>query len=231
MKSFLPNILRKVPFVKTAPTKSGEPIPLHISKMTIQHVKWWHSNVQPVIDERSDRADRHWNWILIAAASTVSGKFLARKPVGVTVGIEKGEHFIPVVLIQLIGKFPYFINHKKKSVFVWYLSVAPDDALLNLTEVSIDANRIPKRMGSIALDIAVTYSANHFRKGRTSLHASIEGGEKLLNWYASRGMNIYPENEKLHFGFRRLFLPSDGRYCYFTEQGASKELNEFNPLR
>lgn len=72
---------------------------------------------------------------------------------------------------------------------------------------------------------------NNYRKGRTTLHASDEGGEKLLSWYRSRGMKIFPENERLHFGFRRIFIPSDGRYCYFNEEGAIVEIKEFDPFR
>lgn len=93
-------------------------VPIHVSRMTLQHVRWWNSHIQPVIDKDPSRADRFWNWILIAATSIISGRFLARKPRGYTIGIESKGFFIPCALIQLIGKFPYFIDQEKKSVFV-----------------------------------------------------------------------------------------------------------------
>lgn len=229
--SFLPFFRKKIPFVKEAPTKSGVTVPIHVSKMKLEHVRWWHSKIQPTIDEDSSRADRYWNWILIAASSTLSGKVLAKKPVGLTVGIQVDGLFVPCVMMQLIGKFPYFLNQNKKSVFIWYLSVAPDDALLSLKELNLKPDTLPKNLGSITLDIAVTYSENHRRKGRTCLHASKEGGEELLSWYQSKGMKIFPETEKLHLGLRRLFVPSDGRYCYFDENGALKEIMEFDAYR
>lgn len=230
-KSFLPIFRKKIPYVKVAPTKSGDSISIHVSKMTLDHVMWWHSKIQPVIDDMPSRSDKYWNWILIAATSNLSGKFLARKPVGFTIGMEIGDLFVPCAMIQLIGKFPYFIDRLKKSVFVWYLAVAPDDALLSLEKVSLNRNQLPKRLGSISLDIATTYAMNHNRKGRTSLHAAKEGGAELLSWYSSQGMKILPDKEKLHFGFRRIFIPSDGRYCYFDEEGAIKEIKEFDPYR
>lgn len=229
--SFLPAFLKKIPFAKVAPTKSGGMIQIHISKMTLQHARWWNSNIQPVIDKESLRADRHWNWILITATSMISGRFLARKPKGYTIGIESNGFFVPCALIQLIGKFPYLIDGKKKSVFVWFLSVAPEQALVSLEDVKLKAEELPKRLGSISLDIAVVEAYNRRLKGRTCLHAVEEGGDKLLNWYSKQGMSIYPKEEKLHFGFRRLLIPSDGRYCYFTEEAALKEKLNLDPYR
>lgn len=230
-KYLLPYFLKKIRFVKQAPCKNGELVPIHISRMTLQHVRWWHSTIQPVIDNMPDRADRNWNWILIAASSTFFGRFLFRRPSGITIGINVDRHFVPIALMQIVGKFPYFIDRKKKSVFIWYLAVAPFQALSKINEVEIDVDRLPKRLGSIALDTAVVYSMNHLREGRTSLHAAEEGGDKLLQWYVSRGMEIYPEDKKLHVGLRRLIFPSDGRYCYFTEAGAIEEIKEFSSLR
>jgi hypothetical protein len=230
-KLSLPFRKKKIKMVDKAPNKNGDLIPIVVSELTIEHAKWWHSQIQPIIDDNSDRADQYWNWILISASSNIAGKFFSKKPAGYTVGFELDGNFIPCGMIQLIGKFPYLINRKKKSVFVWFLTVAPFKALTSLKNVNISADKIPKRIGSILLDISVTHSFNIRNQGRTSLHAAIEGGEKLLNWYSSRGMDIYPEDENLHFGIRRLIKPSDGRYCYFTEKGALTEIKEFDPYR
>lgn len=222
---------KRVPMVDKAPNKKGVLVPIVVSKTTIDHAKWWHSHIQPIIDNESTRADQYWNWIIIHASSNIADRISPKKPDGYTVGIDIDGKFIPLGLIQLVGNFPYLINRKKKSVFVWFLTVAPYEAIAALKDVNIEENKIPKRIGSILLDIAVTHSFNISNKGRTSLHASDEGGKKLLDWYISRGMEIYPEDKKLHFGFRRLIVPSDGRYCYFTEDGAVKEIEELNSYR
>ena len=217
--------------VNKAPDKEGDLIPIVISEMTIQHAKWWQSQIQPVIDDNPDRADQYWKWIIISASSKLAGKVFSKRPAGYAVGFDLDGNFIPCGLIQLIGKFPYLVDRNKKSVFVWFLAVAPKESLTSLKDVNISSDKIPKRIGSILLDIAVTHSFNIRNKGRAALHASNEGGEKLLQWYSSRGMEIYPKGEKLHFGIRRLIKPSDGRYCYFTEDGAIKEIKEFAPYR
>jgi hypothetical protein len=230
-KSYLHTFWKKIRFVKVAPTKSGEMVPIHVSRMTLQHVRWWHSHIQPIVDADPSRADRYWNWILIAASSFLTGRFLARKPKGYTVGFESNGFFIPCALMQLIGKFPYLVDKQKKSVFIWYLAVAPTKALTSLDDINLKEDEVPKRLGSISLDIAVAHSFNRRLKGRTSLHADEEGGEKLMEWYKNRGMTAFPKEEKLHFGFRRLLIPSDGRYCYYTENAAMDELKEFDPYR
>ena len=53
-----------VRFVSRAPTRSGEPVNLRVAHMTVPHVRWWHSHVQPIIDRDPDRVDRDWNWLL-----------------------------------------------------------------------------------------------------------------------------------------------------------------------
>jgi len=229
--SNLHTVWKKIRFVKVAPTKSGEMVPIHISKMTLHHVRWWHSHIQPVVDADSSRADRYWNWILISASSFITGRILSRRPKGFTVGFESDGFFIPCALMQLIGRFPYFIDKKKKSVFIWYLAVAPVKALSSLEGINLKADKLPKRLGAISLDIAVAHSFNRWQRGRTSLHAAKEGRDKLMQWYKERGMTAYPQEEKLHFGFRRLLIPSDGRYCFFSESSAWEELKEFNPYR
>ena len=222
---------KKIARVKKAPTKSGATIPLHISKMTLKQVRWWQAEIQPVIDELPNRADKYWNWVLIAASTNVIGRLFTRKPTGISIGIKIGQNFVPVALLQLVSKFPYLKNPEQKSAFIWYLSVAPKEALLQLEGIEIKEDLLPKRLGSIALDTAVVYAMNHRYKGRTALHADEEGGDQLLDWYIARGMQIFPKNDDLDIGIRSIIVPNDGRYCYYSEEGAREEIKEFNPLR
>ena len=200
--------------------------------MTVSHVRWWHSHVQPIIDQDPDRADRDWNWLLYIPFSTVAGGVQGRQPVGFTVGlrVEERNQLIPCALVQLLGRFPALDAPKGKSVFVWFLSTAPDEALTSIEEYTITEDRVPKRLGSITLDVAVTHSINKHRLGRTALYADEDGGKTLLGWYRRQGMSVLPAGERLPRSFRRLLKPSDGRYCYYTVQSALEASRSLDSL-
>lgn len=224
---------RGVPFVSRAPTESGQPIGIRVTHMKLSHVLWWHSHVQPLIDRDPERGDRNWNWLLYVSFATLAGGVLARQPVGYTIGIyaENTDRYIPCALVQLLGRFPALNAHKRKSVFVWFLSTAPDEALLSIKDHPIAADRLPKRLGTIALDVAVTHSLNKRRLGRTALYAEESGGNELLEWYQKKGMSLLPADQRLPRGPRRLFKPSDGRYCYFTVDAALELSRALDSLR
>ncbi len=224
---------RGVGFPCRAPTKSGEEIEIRISHMTLAHVRWWHSHVQPVIDEDPTRVDRGWNWLLYVPFATLASGVLAREPHGYTVGIAAREvgRLIPCALIQLVGRYTALDDHQKKTAFVWFLSTAPDRALLDIEEYRLTGDRLPKRLGTIALDVALTHSLNHKRLGRVALHSDVEGGDALLEWYQRRGMEVLSAEQRLPPGPRRLLKPSDGRYCFYTVEGALEESQALDPLR
>lgn len=201
---------RGVPFVRRALTKSGQDVPIHVAKMTAPHVLWWHSHVQPIIDRDP-----------------------TRKPADYSIGITDSprDRFIPCALVQLLGRVPALDEHDRESVFVWFLSTAPDEALTSIEDHPIPQDRIPRRLGSIALDVAVIHSLNHRRFGRTALYADERGGDSLLQWYRRRGMTILPDEDELPPGPRRLLKPSDGRYCYYTVPAAIQASKELDSLR
>ena len=102
---------------------------------------------------------------------------------------------------------------------------------MTIKEHPIAEDHLPKRLGTIALDVAVTHSLNKHRFGRTALYAEEAGGSILLGWYRKRGMSVLPANQRLPPGPRRLFKPSDGRYCYFTVEAALKSSRTLDYLR
>ena len=225
--------LRGVRFVCRAPTKSGQDAELRVTRMTFPHVRWWHSHVQPIIDRDPSRADRDWNWLLYVAFATLSGELLDRQPSGYTVGIvaRKEGHIIPCALVQLMGNFPALDDHSKQSAFVWFMSTAPDEALTSIAEYPIPKNRVPKQLGKIALDVAVTHSLNQRRRGRVGLYADKEGGDSLTDWYRSCGMEQLSADLRLPPVPRRIFKPSDGRYFYFTPDRAIAASRALDGLR
>lgn len=194
---------------------------------------WWHSHVQPIIDRDPNRADNNWNWLLYVPFAEIAGAVLTRRPAGYTVGLsdEARDRFIPCALVQLLGRVPALDDHDRESVFVWFLSTAPDEALTTIEDHPIPEARIPRRLGTIALDVAVTHSLNKRRLGRTALYADGRGGDVLLQWYRRRGMTVLPDGQKLPPGPRRLLKPSDGRYCYYTVPAAIEASQQLDPLR
>ena len=58
--------------------------------------------------------------------------------------------------MKLLGRYPALNAPKQKSAFVWFMATAPDEALLTIEGHPLSADRLPKRLGSIALDTAVT---------------------------------------------------------------------------
>lgn len=224
---------RRKKFVSRAPRKGGGEVELRVSRMTIPHVVWWQANVQPIIDRDETRVDNGWNWALYVPFTMVAGTMLVQQPNAYTVGLVDHEQdaFTPVAMVLMAGRYPALDNHRKSSVFVWFLTTAPDEALLGLKEHPVAEDDLPKRLGTIALDVAVTHSLNHRRKGRTGLHADEEGGDGLLAWYQRRGMEVLPEDDRLPPGIRRLVNPNDGRYCYYTIPGARDASQGLDPLR
>lgn len=222
-----------VRFVSRAPTRSGGEIDLRVTRMAPAHVLWWQSHVQPIIDEDPTRVDNDWNWVLLAPLTRLFGLGTAKRPVGYTVGIAGHDtgHYIPCALVLLLGRDRALDNHRKRSAFTWYLTTAPDAALLNIKGYRLQEDQLPKRLGTIALDVSVTHSLNRVARGRVSLHSDPKGGERLLNWYENRGMEVLPEGKKLPVGPRRLFKPSDGYYCYYTIDAAVTASRELDSLR
>ena len=103
--------------------------------------------------------------------------------------------------------------------------------MTGIDEYRLGPNQIPKQLGTIALDVAVTHSLNRRRLGRVALHSDPEGGERLLAWYQKRGMTILPRSKRLPPGPRRLVKPSDGHYCYYTVPDAVEASRDLDHLR
>ena len=220
-----------VRFIRRAPTSSGDEAELCVSRLTAHHVLWWHGHVQPVIDEDPARVDQGWNWLLYASFSAIAGTVLHRSPVGYCVGLVQGGRFVPCALAQLLGRYPALNDNDQRGSFTWFLTTAPRSAMLDIAAYGLTEDHLPKRLGTITLDVAVTHSINHGGRGRMSLHADPKGGEQLLQWYRDMGMLVLPEDRRLPPGPRRLVRPSDGRYCYFTVDGALKLSRSLDHLR
>lgn len=221
-------------FVCRAPNRGGGYVPLRVAALTPEHVLWWQAEIQPVIDRDPTRADNGWNWLLVAPFTFLAGTAITHGPAGYCVGIvdeESEDGFVPCALLTLVGRMRALDDHRKRSAFVWFLTTAPEAALRRLESPPMGRDDVPKRLGTIALDVAVTHSFNTGRRGLVALHAAPEGGERLLAWYRKQGMTALQEGKRLPRGFRRLIAPNDGRYCYFTKRAAEQASRRLDDLR
>ena len=223
-----------VKFVRRAPSRSGRSVDLRVSRMRPEHAIWWQSHVQPVIDEMPERADRGWNWLVHVPFTTLAGKVLRQRPAGFTVGIvgeDPDAPFVPCIMVQLLGRFRLRSKSVRRSAYLWYLSSAPEAALLDIPDHPLTPETVPKRLGTIGLDVAVTHSFNRGRRGRVALYADEDGGPQLMEWYLKRGMETLAPGQRLPRSIRRMVKPSDGRYCYYTDQGALEASVALDDLR
>jgi len=218
-------------FISRAPNRGGGWVPLRVATLTPEHVLWWQAEIQPVIDRDPTRADAGWNWLLYAPFTFLAGTAITHAPAGYTVGIADGDDFVPCALLTLVGRMRALSDKRKRSAFVWFLTTAPEAALRRLERPALGRDDVPKRLGSIALDTAVTHSFNTGRRGLVALHADPAGGEGLLDWYQRQGMAVLSEGKRLPRGFRRLIAPNDGRYCYYTKRAAEKASRRLDDLR
>jgi hypothetical protein len=102
---------------------------------------------------------------------------------------------------------------------VWFLSRAPDSFLRKALRA--EADRIPKLLMQIAIDVAITHSFALGHDGRVGLHAAPSGETLLLRKYEQDcGMIRLPESVQLPTGFRKVMAPNLGRYFYHSEETA-----------
>ena len=126
-------------------------------------------------------------------------------------------------MVQLVARFSAFDDPKAKATFLWYLADAPATALGQI----LPTHAIPKALGTIALDIAITFSLNDGLDGRTGLHADPDGGSELMVWYFSKGMTNLPP----HAPRPSVFRANDGRYFFHTPLSATMATQKLDCFR
>lgn len=147
---------------------------------------------------------------------------------GMVIGVEHRERVCLCAMILMVDRYPYLLDRKLSSVFVWYVTRAPDSALVE--QLGVGPDRLPKKLMTIALDTAVTRSFNLSLRGRVGLHAASEGGDELVGKYLSMGMLQYPMDRRLPFGYRGM-IGNDGRYFYHDEASSLRQSRLLDRLR
>lgn len=207
-------ILNGVSHAKRVPSAAGGWVDVFATTLTPSIVGWWDQELQPAIDARG-LADAGWNWPLLATLAR-SPLFLPQSLHAVAVGVAWESGFIPCVLLLVARNYPHLPNHGLTSTYLWYLSTAVQGSLQN----HLPPSHVPKSLGRLGLDWALTESFNRQQRGRLGLHADLSGGNRLFTWYAKQGMINLPQAARLPLGIRRFVVPNDGRYFYYDTPSA-----------
>lgn len=190
------------------------------------HLEWWDENVQPMINQMPQRADRGWRWkrIMYGLKGVL---FQHQAPAGfaVTFRSVRDPHGQPIVcgLTYAVRHYVYLGSHQQKASYLWYCASAPGKILAHhlTTHCGQPTSVEPREIGKIALDLTIQESERGGYHGRMGLHADPNGGAKLLSLYSQYGMTALPDGS-LPPTFIRRILQGRGAhgYFYFDEAGA-----------
>jgi len=231
-------ILNEIKFIKSAPSLSGSEVSVDIVNLDQSLAKYWHNYIQPHINTIDGRADRGWDWRTILLGSNLIGRTLRQQPSGLAIVVNLMPDYpamIPVAMLHLVDNYPHFKDRKLKSTFLWYLADAPIVVLQQLKDSSTGEHifsdeKIPKGLGSFALDTSIIHSFRRNNAGRLGLHAAKEGGVRLFDWYLKKGMINLSDSETLPKGLRSFLKGNDGRYFCYNPQEAldvTKQVDKF----
>jgi hypothetical protein len=202
-----------VPFLRRLPSRvaTAVDVPIEIIDLDMAVALQWHSLIQTVIDTDSTRTDNGWRWQRIVTTANIAGRL--QRPIGLAACVKTTDGvLIPCAMVQLVARFPALDSKREQCAFLWYLADAPEQALSKL----VPPASVPKMLGTLAVDIAVTFSMNDGVDGRVGLHADENGGQNLMDFYLRRGMTNHPR----HGRRPSLWRPNDGRYFYYTPESA-----------
>jgi len=207
-------------------------VKIRVAALTKAHVEWWDGHVQPLIDADPARPDAGWDWPKIRLKCSLSA-LVGQAPVGYMIGVERpaSDELVPIAFTQIVRKYVHLADHRKKAVFLWYLSTAPLKELAK--EGILATDEVPKRNGVAGLDVAVTESFGIGWEGRVGTHAAPKGRASLFKWYVDQGMtplDIVARLPRMRnwgvFGGG-----NDGRYLYYDEAGAATFRTTLNVWR
>ncbi len=207
--------------VRRVPTKSDVGLPIRITELTVEWTRRWHRWVQPFVNAvDGPQADKGWRWPLKWAETVLIGGLFGQQPRGFVVGVMPDDHsFVPCIIMSVVEDYPHLVDDTRSSVFVWFVSRAPDPYLR--TALRAEPDGVPKLLMQTAIDVAITHSFHLGHEGRIGLHAAPAGEASLARKYEQDcGMVRLPEDAPLPFGFCRVMAPNRGRSFYHSEETA-----------
>ncbi|XLZ72110.1 hypothetical protein ABT364_09150 [Massilia sp. SR12] len=167
--------------------------------MTVAHVAFWHTHIQPMIDAgysiagpgvdpTSIRADVGWNWYnnfgLIAlqnALAHIPGSS-AGNGYGATILLRNDAGpDVPIGMLTVVPKFRSLVAAELTArTFAWFLADAPAEFYAELgTEPVLG-------VAKALLDTAMQYGLELGMDGSLLLHADPAGGQRLREFYSQK---------------------------------------------
>lgn len=214
---------------------AGDVEKISIEPIKEEHTLFWHEHYQQIIDKNTKRADYKWIWPVFYHTTITNMPNQYYNGGGYTVGlnINHKPYFIPLSMCLYYEKAPALHDPNKESIYLWYLSSAPKEAIDSIyVKYKIKANII-RATGLTSLDTVVSKAINEKMFGRVGLHASPDGGDFLIQWYQKTGMNQLDEAHPLPaVGIRKpINRKNDGRYFYHDRQTAVAFSQKFDHFR
>lgn len=213
-----------ISYVRQAPDRNSNfAIPIRTSIMSMEHAVIWDLRIQPLILSGPVRADRYWSWALLRSVFPIAqyAKRRRRCLALTTLIRNQSGQAVPAAMSLFIEGYPYLPATGQESVFVWFISSAPETALAHL-----GVQMIPS-LGRILIDTALVASINMGLEGRIGLHCTAAGGDRLRNFYLNHcKLNNLPQDATMPIG-----RANDGRFFYADEILADSLVQELNPYR
>ena len=201
--------------------------PVQIVDLSEQVLHNWLQRIQPVIYKSPNRLDRKWPWSRMYRYLPLVERSRGRNMAGYAVQVQNAHgDAVPAGLVLLSLGYPALDDQQEQSVFLWYLTDAPIEALQDL-KVSVKP-----RLLETLVDIALVVSEAQGYSGKIGLHAADEAGnpaaQRLLESYQTRcGLLSLPPDAKIP----SLVRFNDGRYFYTTPLVAQKLMAALDYLR
>jgi hypothetical protein len=213
-------------FVRRAPCKSNPArrVDIRITDMRAADAAWWDRKLGPYHRLDRTRADRRWVWSALLPFCCVIQQRKQRTCRALVIWARDGGRFIRVGMAIVIEGYPHVdVTDRSHSNFVWFISAADSDVLKYRHGVSD-----PPSLGRVLIDCALVSSEGAGFEGRISLHASREGGQRLLDFYLKRGLIRLTETAQLPVSVRRR---NDGRFFYANASVANSLARALDPDR
>lgn len=211
--------------------------------MTWQHVNFWHSVVQPLIDQnfqhwgahvppQNARADVGWDWariyglaLLHNTMNFVPGTFSGpARAFAMVVFSDEGLE-IPVGMLTVVPEFNCRLeNVTRPRTFAWYLADAPMPFYRDALGVGPVV-----RVAAALLDTAIQSGVGTSSDGSVLLHADPNGGQKLADFYLHRcKMRQLPLDSRPISPLRRKHVD---QYFFLSASGAAQFSTQFDNRR
>ena len=213
-------------FISNLNCQSGATIPVIVTEGGNGEAKLWHQKIQIPYIAGSGRLDQNWNWPNLVFWFHLMERLLGRNTAFFQFNAKdnRGDAF-PVGQLLVSDRYPYFPDKGQPSVFLWFLSAAPTQALI--------ARGLPSdlKLMRALVDTAIQFSFQRGYEGLLTLHAALSGNpsedNELLQKY-ERGVELfsYPATRRIS-PVRR----NDGRYFYSDHAQSLALTTKLNYLR